>query len=128
MVTFTLGARDLAFWHPALRRWLVEGGEFVVEVGASSRDIRGSVTLDVAGESPALPLDVMSTVAEWLAHPVGGPLLTQAAQAAGYPLPDDEMNRQVPLEVALTFAGAAVPPEALAQLVAAATGARAQNS
>ncbi|HEY0119241.1 MAG TPA: glycoside hydrolase family 3 C-terminal domain-containing protein [Cellulomonas sp.] len=119
-VTFTLGARDLSFWHPALRRWIVEGGEFVVEVGASSRDIRGSVTLDVAGESAALPLDAMSTVAEWLAHPVGGPLLTHVAQAAGYPLPDDEMLRQIPLEVAMTFAGGAVPPDALAQLVAVA--------
>ena len=119
VVTFTLTARDLSYWHPALRRWVVEGGQFVVEVGASSRDIRGTATVEVAGESVALPLDAMSTVAEWLAHPVGGPLLTQAAEAAGYPLSEDEMLRQIPLEVALTFAGGAVPPAALAQLVAA---------
>lgn len=119
-VSVTLGERDLSYWHPVLRRWIVEGGQFVVEVGASSRDIRGSVTVEVAGESAALPLDRMSTIAEWLAHPAGGPMLTQLAEAAGYPLPDDEMLRQIPLEVALTFSGVSVPPEALAQLVAAA--------
>ena len=94
----------------------------MVEVGASSRDIRGSVTVEVAGESAALPLDSMSTVAEWLAHPIGGPLLTQAMAAAGVGEPDDEMLRQIPLEVAASFAGGAVPPEAIAQLVAIANG------
>ena len=119
-VRVTLGARDLSFWHPTLRRWVVEGGTFVIEVGASSRDIRGTATVEVAGESAALPLDSMSTVAEWLAHPVGGPLLRGAMAAAGVPETDDEMLRQIPLEVALSFAGGAVPPEDLAKLVAAA--------
>ena len=120
VVTFALTARDLSYWHPALRRWLVEGGEFVVEVGASSRDIRGSVSLTVAGESAALPLDAMSTVAEWLAHPVGGPLLTQVTERTGHPLPEDEMLRQIPLEVALSFSRAPVGHDELAKLVAAA--------
>lgn len=122
VVTFGLTGRDLSYWHPGLRRWLVEGGAFVVEVGASSRDIRGSVTLEVVGESAALPLDPMSTVAEWLAHPVGGPMLTQLAQAGGFPLPDDEMLRQIPLEVALTFARIPVGHDELSRLVAAANG------
>ena len=47
-------------------------------------------------------------------------MLTGLAAQAGYPLPDDEMLRQIPLEVALSFAGGAVPPTAIAQLVAAA--------
>ena len=119
-VTFTLGARDLSYWHPVLRRWIVEGGNFVVEVGASSRDIRGTAGIDVEGESAALPLDSMSTVAEWLAHPVGGPLLRAAMAAAGVGETDDEMLRQIPLEVAISFAGGVVGPDDLAQLVAAA--------
>ena len=119
-VRVTLGARDLSFWHPTLRRWVVEGGTFIVEVGASSRDIRGTATVEVAGESAALPLDSMSTVAEWLAHPVGGPLLRGAMAAAGVPETDDEMLRQIPLQVALSFTSGAVPPEDLAKLVAAA--------
>jgi len=43
-LTFDLTARDLSYWHPVLRRWVVEGGEFVVSVGGSSRDLRGSAT------------------------------------------------------------------------------------
>jgi len=119
-VTVTLGARDLAYWHPTLRRWIVEGGTFVVEVGASSRDIRGTASVEVTGESAALPLDAMSTVAEWLAHPVGGPLLRDAMTAAGVPETQEEMLRQIPLEVALSFAGGVIAPQAVAALVAAA--------
>ena len=119
-VTVTLGARDLAYWHPTLRRWIVEGGTFVVEVGASSRDIRGTASVEVPGESAALPLDAMSTVAEWLAHPVGGPLLRDAMAAAGVPETQEEMLRQIPLEVALSFAGGVIAPQAVAALVAAA--------
>lgn len=119
-VTVTLGARDLAYWHPTARRWIVEGGTFVVEVGSSSRDIRGTASVEVAGESAALPLDAMSTVAEWLAHPVGGPLLRDAMAAAGVPETQEEMLRQIPLEVALSFAGGVIAPQAVAALVAAA--------
>ncbi len=118
-LTFTLGARDLSFWHPTLRRWILEGGTFVVEVGSSSRDIRGTATVEVAGESAALPLGPMSTVAEWLAHPVGGPLLRAAMAAAGVPETEDEMLRQIPLEVSASFTGAVSPAE-LAKLVTAA--------
>ena len=76
--SFTLGARDLSYWHTTLGRWVVEGGAFVLEVGASSRDIRGGVTVDVVGEELWGELSAESTVAEWRAHPVGGPLLAEA--------------------------------------------------
>lgn len=44
-VRVELGARDFAYWDPASGAWRVEGGEFVVEVGASSRDLRARTTL-----------------------------------------------------------------------------------
>jgi beta-glucosidase len=121
-VTFALGARDLAYWHPALRRWTVEGGTFVVEVGASSRDIRGEASVEVAGEPVAAPLTAMSTVEEWLAHPVGGPLLRARLAEAGVPVPDDETWQQVPLAVGLAWQIVPVPAEALDELVAQANG------
>ncbi|MFM2077075.1 MAG: hypothetical protein RJA49_965 [Actinomycetota bacterium] len=68
-VTFTLDARAFAFWHEPLHQWIVEGGEFEIRVGASSRDIRVATTIDLAGEPITLPLDVECTVDEWLAHP-----------------------------------------------------------
>ncbi len=119
-VTFTLGERDLAYWHPALRRWTVEGGTFVIEVGASSRDIRGSVAVEVAGEDVARPLDEMSTVAELLAHPVAGPLLTGAAAATGAEIPEDEMFLAIPIQVAAGFG--LLPAGALDELLAQAGG------
>ena len=39
-LTFALDERALAFYDPYKRAWVVEPGEFVVLVGASSRDIR----------------------------------------------------------------------------------------
>jgi beta-glucosidase len=39
-VTFTLSARDLSYWSAARRSWRLDRGEFRVELGASSRDIR----------------------------------------------------------------------------------------
>ncbi|VTR78378.1 glycoside hydrolase family 3 C-terminal domain-containing protein [Cellulomonas hominis] len=74
-LTFTLHARDLSYWHPALRRWVVGGGRTVVEVGASSRDIRGTVEVAVTGEPLWGDLSADSTVHEWLAHPRGREVL-----------------------------------------------------
>ncbi|MFN2305185.1 MAG: glycoside hydrolase family 3 C-terminal domain-containing protein, partial [Anaerolineales bacterium] len=39
-VTFELGPRDLAYYHPHQKAWVTEHGTFEVQVGASSRDIR----------------------------------------------------------------------------------------
>jgi beta-glucosidase len=46
-VTFTLDPRALSFYDPLRKAWVAEPGEFLVLVGASSRDIRlqGSFTL-----------------------------------------------------------------------------------
>jgi beta-glucosidase len=78
-VSFTLGARDLAFWHPVLRRWVAEGGEFEIGVGASSRDIRQRAVITVVGEAAGLPLTAESTLAEWLANPAGREALESIA-------------------------------------------------
>ncbi len=72
VVTIELDSRALAYWHPALGRWAVEGGAFTVEVGASSRDIAATVSIDVEGEDLASPLGDMSTMGELRAHPVTG--------------------------------------------------------
>ena len=39
-VSFTLDERALAFYDPAAGKWVAEPGEFVVQVGSSSRDLR----------------------------------------------------------------------------------------
>ena len=75
VVEFDLAARALAFWHPLLHRWVVETGTFSVSVGASARDLRGTVTVHIIGEPLTLPLHAMSTFGEALAHPVAGAIL-----------------------------------------------------
>ncbi|TVR35760.1 MAG: glycosyl hydrolase [Nitriliruptor sp.] len=50
-VKLPLDRRSFAYWHPDLRAWTVEPGRFEVLVGASSRDLRGSASLEVTGRS-----------------------------------------------------------------------------
>ena len=85
-ISFTLSARDLAFWHPVLRRWVVEGGEFEIAVGASSRDIRQRAVVTVVGEPTELPLTADSTLAEWLADPTAREALESVAPSDFGPL------------------------------------------
>ena len=78
VVEFALTARDFSYWSTRLGDWVLEGGEFELSVGASSRDLRLGAVVDIA--APALPvrLDGMSTLQEWLADPTGSALLFKA--------------------------------------------------
>ena len=48
-VSFRLGRREMEFFHPALRKWVVEPGKFQVLVGASSRNLPLSGEFEVRG-------------------------------------------------------------------------------
>ena len=74
-VGFTLGARDLSYWSGG---WVLEPGEFVVSVGASSRDLRLTTSVHVDGPPLRAPLGPMATLDEWLADPTGAVLLREA--------------------------------------------------
>ena len=41
-VTLELGMRDLAYFDDARRTWVAEAGQYVVQIGSSSQDIRAS--------------------------------------------------------------------------------------
>ncbi|WP_433874891.1 glycoside hydrolase family 3 C-terminal domain-containing protein [Sinomonas atrocyanea] len=81
-VQIDLARQDLSVWHPGLGRWVIEGGDYVLEVGASSRDIRQSATFRVDGDDLTQPLTTGSTLLEWLAHPAGGPAITAVLEQA----------------------------------------------
>lgn len=117
-LTFDLTARDLSYWHPVLRRWVVEGGEFVVSVGASSRDLRGSATVVVDGDDVRLPLAELSTVAEAIAHPVVGPRID--ALVHGGAVAEDMLGMigDMPLAVVADFGLAGLTRAHLATLLA----------
>ena len=77
-VTLRLTGRDLAYWSTRTGGWELEGGTFSIEVGASSRDIRQTALVEVDAGPSALPLHPMSTLQEWIDHPVGGAVLREA--------------------------------------------------
>jgi beta-glucosidase len=88
--------RRLAYWSVRSHAWVVEGGVCQVAVGSSSRDLRAVTEIEVAGDGVRPPLTETSTLVEWLADPVGGPLLREAFQVGEHdplpgPLGDPEM-------------------------------------
>jgi beta-glucosidase len=73
-VSFELESRDFAYWDSAAERpdgrtglWRREGGEFVIEAGASSRDIRLRAVIDLPDDPTIPPLvhdaELQTTVA-----------------------------------------------------------------
>ena len=66
-----LGRRSFAVWDVAAGDWLVEAGEYEILVGASSTDVRGSVTVHVESDDVITPVPVPA-----------GPVATDAEFAA----------------------------------------------
>lgn len=121
-MTLALSGRDLAFYDVAHGCWILEDGEIEVEVGASSRDIRGRVTVVVTGDAPDLALSAQSTLGEWLADPRGEALLApRLASAASSGLSSRmlKMLGSIPMSRLARFPKSPITPEELAALVAA---------
>ncbi|MWV47871.1 beta-glucosidase [Rathayibacter sp. VKM Ac-2803] len=126
-VTLDVPRDDLAYFHPAAGAWTVEGGDYLVEVGASSRDLRVSATVSVTGDVLDLALTEESTVAEWLDHPRAGSLLRDAFSSGdgtfSSMFADPEMLRMLgsmPLGRIAVFPGSPLDDASLAGLVEAA--------
>jgi beta-glucosidase len=133
VVGFSLTARDFSYWSTKVGDWALEGGEFELAVGASSRDLRLTAAVDIP--APALPttLDGMSTLEEWLADPAGSALLRkavgvdEAGRAKGI-LGDEELIRVIgnfPISSLAAFPGLGISHatvRALTEEVSAAHG------
>jgi len=117
---------DLAYWDIRVDRWLVEGGSYTVEVGASSRDIRSTVSIDVDGDPAGVPLTMLSSIGEVLAHPVAGPIVMQAFSSGdggvtGSLMADPSMFKMMasfPIGRLASFPGMPVDREQVEQLLA----------
>ncbi|MFC6715446.1 glycoside hydrolase family 3 C-terminal domain-containing protein [Branchiibius cervicis] len=78
-----LDSRAFSEWNAQHAMWVVPGREWTLEVGASSRDIRSTASFTTKAQPEALPLQDLSTVGEWLAHPVGSTLIAPLIAAIG---------------------------------------------
>ena len=78
-VSIDLDFRAFAYYHPEYKQWITEDGDFDILIGASSADIRCtlSVTLESTLNLPCI-LDKESTIREWLADPRGKVILGPA--------------------------------------------------
>lgn len=75
LVSLLIRREDLAYWDIRVDRWVVEAGEYRVDVAASSRDIRCSTSILMDGDDIVIPLTGASSIGEALEHPVSGPIL-----------------------------------------------------
>ncbi|WP_447911989.1 glycoside hydrolase family 3 C-terminal domain-containing protein [Microbacterium phyllosphaerae] len=134
-VELVVRREDLAYWDVRVDRFIVESGEYTVEVAASSRDIRSSSTLSVEGDVVSLPLTMNSSIGDVVAHPVAGPIamaalgglmdgLTGADSSAASMMPNDEamekMMASFPIGRLIGFPGVDVTYEQIEQLLAGA--------
>ena len=118
---------DLAYWDARVDAWVVEGGTYVVEVGASSRDIRATASVEVDGDGARVPLTMDSSIGELMAHPVASQIMHQAMAAGGdattAALMADpslfKMMESFPIGRLASFPGSAFGREQVEQLLAA---------
>lgn len=114
--TIPLDARAFSWWHVGLSRWVLEGGTFEIRVGASSRDIRARLTVELAGEQFGEALTPDVPLAVWLDHPVAGPRFRDLLLTGDY---DDHRIRRMrenPVARVARMPGFPVPEDALEQL------------
>ncbi|MDR2999061.1 MAG: glycoside hydrolase family 3 C-terminal domain-containing protein, partial [Microbacterium sp.] len=126
----------LAYWDIRVDRFVVEGGEYAIEVGASSRDIRSSASVVIEGDVVRLPLDMNSSIGEVMADPFAGPIVQQAlagllgggaTDAAGASMMEgdgmEKMMASFPIGRIVGFPGIPVTHEQIAALIAGANAA-----
>lgn len=116
---------ELAYWDHRIDAWIVEGGDYSVEVGASSRDIRLSATLAITGDPVRIPLSLDSTLGEVLPDPLIGERVRH--ELDGFLAQFDELTLQgllsLPVGRVATFPGVDSTPERVAALLAEANAA-----
>ncbi|WP_258060344.1 MULTISPECIES: glycoside hydrolase family 3 C-terminal domain-containing protein [unclassified Arthrobacter] len=79
---FSLDARALSRFDPESMSWVADAGEYRIEVGASSRDLRLAGVAALDGTVPEPSLSTASSIQEWLANPAAAAELVSALTAA----------------------------------------------
>jgi beta-glucosidase len=119
-VELSVARDDLAYYDTRVGRWVVESGEYVVEAGASSRDLRVRASVTVHGDDVQVPVTVDTPIADALEDPVRGPALREALGAFLGAEGDDVLKvvGSFPVGRIAGFPGVDVTPEELDRLLA----------
>lgn len=125
-VEIPVSRADLAYWSPDAGRWVLESGEYLVSVGASSRDLRLSASVTVEGDEPMRPFTRESTLGELLADPVAAQTIATVLSSASPFGTDDSalgmnllrMLESVPIGRMAGFSAGKVTGEQLDELLA----------
>jgi beta-glucosidase len=90
-VAIELDRRAFAYYDAALKDWHVEAGDFEVLVGASSRDIRLSATVEVTSTRQAAPTPDREGLSAYYDFPKGAPVDQRSFETLlGRPVPPNE--------------------------------------
>jgi beta-glucosidase len=120
-VTVDLDQRAFSFWSELLGKWVVEAGDFSIEVGRHSRDLPLTHTIAVDAPSIAPPLTADSTLHEWMADEQGLALIKEAVAAGQHdPTRDAELVSVIgtmPMSTLAAFEGMSIDHDTLDKLV-----------
>ena len=74
-VELALTRRAYSYYDVAASDWVVEEGEYAVQIARSAHEVLLESSVELTASRPTQRLTVESSVSDWLAHPVTGPLL-----------------------------------------------------
>jgi beta-glucosidase len=99
-VTFTLDRRAFAVYDPSARAWVVPDGEYAVQIGASSRQIRLTANILVHGTpAPTNP----AAISAWYTHPSGQPTQADFESLLGRRIEPEQPVRRGEFTIASTL-------------------------
>ena len=120
-VEITVDQRAFSYFSTRLGRWVVEAGDFVVEVGHHSRALPVAQTVSIEAPSVAPPVTASSTLAEWLADPVIRPLFDEeVAGGQNDPRRDAALLAVIgtmPMTTLAAFGGMSLDEDAVARVL-----------
>jgi beta-glucosidase len=125
-VELVLDRRAFAYWDVDLKDWVVASGAYTVQACADAQTVLTEQVVSLTGDTVVRELTMESSLGEWIAHPVVGPVLMSGMAQTMTPEQKQQaednpeglrMVESMPMEQFLVFTNGAIPVEALEQLI-----------
>lgn len=101
-VTVALDDKAFRYFNVVTNQWEMEAGDYKIQVGASSRDIRLSKTISVTGTDTPAPYDA-ERIPSYFTGKIADVGDEEFSRLLGHPIPDGKWDRTAPLELNDTF-------------------------